>query len=309
MNTPTTSKLPPLFFSHGSPMLAIEPGATGAFVQRVGPAIDATFGRPRAILAVSAHSTARVPVLLAAARQHAVHDFGGFPDALYQLRYDSPGAPDLAVRIEGLLAGTGVQRLDQGGLDHGIWSMLRFAYPGADVPVLPLAWNPGLPPEQLFALGERLAPLADEGVLVMGSGSITHNLRRVFARGQAEVDAEEVAESRTFRTWMHERSAARDWDALFDYRRRAPHAVDMHPTDEHLLPWFIAAGVAGRDVAPTRLFEGVTYGCLGMDAYGFGPTATALQMPVQGDTNAQVAVAGCAVWGCKGPAHKGAGAR
>ena len=183
------SALPTLFLSHGSPMLALEPGTTGPFLQALGPAIDASFGRPRAILAVSAHSTSREPVLLAAARHHAVHDFGGFPDALYQLQYNAPGAPELAARVQGLLAQAGwpVHSVDQGGLDHGIWSMLRFMYPAADIPVLPLAWVPMLPPAQQYALGEALAALSQQGVLVMGTGSITHNLRRVFAGGRTNL--------------------------------------------------------------------------------------------------------------------------
>jgi len=270
--------LPPLFLSHGSPMLALEPGATGEFVARLGPAIDRTFGRPKAVLAVSAHSTAREPVLLASARQHAVHDFGGFPDALYQLRYDAPGAPELAPRVAALLgeAGERAHVLDQGGLDHGIWSMLRFMYPGADLPVLPLAWMPDRPPAEQLAFGRALAALSDEGVLIMGSGSITHNLRRVFAQGRADLGAPEIPESRGFRDWFAERSQARDWAALQDYQRQAPSAADMHPTDEHLLPWFVAAGAGGEATAPLRLHEGVTYGCLGMDVYAFGPGASAL---------------------------------
>ncbi|KQV78738.1 dioxygenase [Rhizobacter sp. Root1221] len=270
--------LPPLFLSHGSPMLALEPGATGAFASALGAAIDRTFGRPQAVLAVSAHSTARAPVLLAAARQHAVHDFGGFPEPLYALRYDAPGAPGLAPAVAALLGAAGEQPhvVGQGGLDHGIWSMLRFMYPDADVPVLPLAWMPHQSPERQFAFGQALAALSAQGVLVMGSGSITHNLRRVFASGRAEVDAEEVPESRQFRDWFAARSAGRDWPALWDYRRQAPFAADMHPTDEHLLPWFVAAGAGGEAEAPVRLFDAVTYGCLGMDAYAFGPAAPAL---------------------------------
>jgi 4,5-DOPA dioxygenase extradiol len=207
--------LPALFLSHGSPMMALEPGVTGPFLQKLGPAIDATFGRPRAILAVSAHSTAREPVLLAAAQHKAVHDFGGFPDALYQLQYDAPGAPELAATVQNLLsqAGLPVHSVNEGGLDHGIWSMLRFMYPEAGIPVLPLAWVPNLPPAQQFALGEVLATLREQGVLVMGSGSITHNLRRVFAGNRPHVDAKEIAESTAFRHWMNERSEARDWDA------------------------------------------------------------------------------------------------
>lgn len=271
--------LPAIFLSHGSPMMALEPGTTGPFLQRLGAALDAHHPRPKAILAVSAHTAAREPVLLGAARHQAVHDFGGFPDALYQLQYDAPGTPELAVQVEARLraAGLPVHHSDQGGLDHGIWSMLRFMRPQADIPVLPLAWVPNLPPAQQFALGELLASLADEGVLVMGTGSITHNLRRIFSGGRPAVDAPEIAESQAFRRWMAERSAARDWDALFDYRKQAPAAVDMHPTDEHLLPWYVAAGAGGRAHTPERLYESVTYGCLGMDAYAFGPGAAALK--------------------------------
>ena len=283
-----TSALPSIFVSHGSPMIAVEPGATGAFLQRLGPAIDATFGRPRAVLAISAHTLARQPALLAAARHDTVHDFGGFPDALYGLRYDAPGAPALANEVQALLAGAGIDapRVDRGGLDHGIWTALRYLYPGADMPVLPLALVPDLAPSAQFALGEALAPLREEGVLVFGTGSITHNLRLVFAqRPRAGGDvhradtaaSEEMPESRAFRDWFAERSAARDWEALFDYRRRAPHAVLMHPTDEHLLPWYPAAGAGGRDAAPLRLHEDVTLGCLGMDCYAFGDSAGALR--------------------------------
>jgi len=218
-------------------------------------------------------------VLLAGVRHHAVHDFGGFPDALFKLQYDPPGAPELADQVETMLMQIGlpVHRTDDGGLDHGIWSMLRFMFPQADIPVLPLAWVPNLPTAQQFALGEALAPLAQQGVLIMGTGSITHNLRRIFSGAQPTLDATEVVESTSFRQWMLERSTERDWDALLAYRQQAPHAQDMHPTDEHLLPWFVAAGAGGRDAAPRRLHEAVTYGCLGMDAYAFGAAAPVLQ--------------------------------
>ena len=269
----TTSPLPPLFVSHGSPMIALQPGAAGAFLSRLGPAIDATFGRPRAIVALSAHTLARTPLLLAAARHEAVYDFGNFDERLFTLRYDAPGAPELAERVAAL---SGARVVAQGGLDHGIWTALRYLYPDADVPVLPLAWSPHTSPAALFALGRTLAPLADEGVLVLGSGSITHNLHRVFASGMHDAGQPEIAESAAFRAWMQARSAACDWDALFDYRARAPHAADMHPSDEHLLPWYAAAGAGGREAAPLRLHESVTFGALGMDTYAFGPAAPAL---------------------------------
>ena len=274
-----TAELPSLFVSHGSPMIALEPGAAGAFMQRLGPRIDATFGRPRAIVSVSAHTAARMPVLLAAPRHEAIYDFGGFDPKLQTLRYDAPGAPALAPRIAELLAAAGiaVQTVPEGGLDHGAWTALRYIYPAAEIPILPLAFVPNQPPAEQFRLGEALAPLAREGVLVLGSGSITHNLRRIFSNGlRAPTDQPEIPESAAFRRWMHERSAARDWDTLFAYRSRAPHAVDMHPTDEHLLPWYVAAGAGGRDAAPVRLHDSVTLGSLGMDAYACG--APALQL-------------------------------
>jgi 4,5-DOPA dioxygenase extradiol len=277
MDTPTSS---PIFISHGSPMTALEPRAAGAFMQELGPAIEAAFGRPKAIVAISAHTLARAPVLLAAPRHEAVYDFGGFDDRLYSLRYDAPGDPALAAVVEQLLRGAGiaVHRLEQGGLDHGIWTPLRYMWPAADIPVLPLAFVPSWSPRQLFDFGAALAPLATQGVLVMGTGSITHNLRRVFAGGlNADADAPEIAESAAFRQWMQQRSSGLEWDALFDYRRQAPHALDMHPTDEHLLPWYVAAGAGGRDAPPLRLHHSQSFGSLGMDAYAFGPAATRLR--------------------------------
>jgi len=276
----STSTFAPLFVSHGSPMTALQPGAVGAFWRQLGAALQRR--RPRAILALSAHTLAREPLLLAGERQHAVYDFGGFDPELYTLRYDAPGAPGLAAELLQRLGNARVRALPEAGLDHGIWTVLRFMFPDADVPVLPMAWSPRASPAELFQLGQDLAPLAEDGVLIIGSGSITHNLRRVFAQGMPPIDAPEIRESAEFRAWMLARSAARDWDALLDYRQQAPHAVDMHPTDEHLLPWFIAAGAGGRQDAPQRLHDSLTYGCLGMDAYAFGPQAAELarELPI-----------------------------
>ncbi len=274
------SALPPIFVSHGSPMIALEPGDAGAFMKRLGPAIDAAFGRPKAIVSVSAHTAARVPVVLGAARHEAIYDFGNFDRRLNEIRYDAPGDPALATRMTALLraAGIAAQQVDEGGLDHGAWTALRYIYPDADIPIVPLAFVPSDPPAKQFALGAALASLAGEGVLVLGSGSITHNLRRVFSGGGLHPDKArpEIPESAAFRRWIADRSAARDWDALFAYRGQAPHAVDMHPTDEHLLPWYVAAGAGGREQPPQRIHASATMGSLGMDAYAFGPQAPRL---------------------------------
>ncbi len=270
--------LPPLFISHGSPMTALEPREAGAFMQRLGPAITAAFGRPRAIVVASAHTLTREPVLLAAPQHQAVYDFGGFDPKLSTLRYDAPGAPALAGRVEALLhaAGLPVHRVAEGGLDHGIWTPLRYMFPEADIPVLPLGWPPQWTPAQLFALGSALAPLAAEGVLLMGSGSITHNLRRAFANGRMpSAQAPATPESTAFRGWFADATAAGDWQALFDYRAQAPFAALMHPSDEHLLPFYVAAGAGGQRPA-ARIHDSLTFGDLGMDAYAFGPQGASL---------------------------------
>jgi 4,5-DOPA dioxygenase extradiol len=154
-------------------MIALEPGAAGAFMQRLGPLIDATFGRPKAIVSVSAHTAASTPVLLAAARHEAIYDFGGFDPRLRTLRYDASGDPALAERIATELQSRGiaVQLTAAGGLDHGAWTALRYLYPAADIPIVPLAFVPSEAPEQQFALGAALEPLAEEEVLVSRAGA------------------------------------------------------------------------------------------------------------------------------------------
>jgi 4,5-DOPA dioxygenase extradiol len=155
--------------------------------------------------------------------------------------------------------------------------VLRFAWPQADVPVVPVSLAPQHSPESQWSLGEALAPLLAEGVLVLGSGSLTHDLRRLFGvEPPPAVDAAEIAECAGFRGWVAERSAAGDREALLEYRRRAPFGAAMHPTDEHWLPFYIAAGAGGSDARPQRLHEAVTYGCVAMDAYAFGSGAAGL---------------------------------
>lgn len=270
--------LPTLFVSHGSPMTALEPREAGAYFGRLGPAIVERFGRPKAVLGVSAHTLAHGHYLLGADRHAAVYDFGGFPEPLYRLRYDAPGAPALAPRVAALLDAAGMPAtvLPQGGLDHGLWTPMRYLFPDADIPVLPLSFSPDDSPAHLWALGQALAPLADEGVLILASGSLTHNLRMVFGPGGGDIDARETPETAAFRRWVLERSQARDWPALLDYRRQAPHARLMHPTDEHWLPFYVAAGAGGAEAEPRRLHASLTFGCLAMDLYAFGKGAAAL---------------------------------
>jgi 4,5-DOPA dioxygenase extradiol len=256
--------LPSLYISHGSPMTSLHPGLTGARLAE----LAAVLPRPKAIVMASAHWLSRKPLVGSAAIPETIHDFGGFPAALYQLRYPAPGSPALAERVAQLLdqaklaPGTDPAR----GLDHGAWVPLRLLYPDADIPVVPVSIQPELGPAHHYALGQALAPLRDEGVLVIGSGSITHNLHDLRAGYSDERQAPYV---KPFIDWIEQKLAAGDIDALLDYRRQAPFAERAHPTDEHLLPLFVALGAAGASAQAQRIDAGIDMGLLAMDIYRF----------------------------------------
>ena len=261
--------LPSLYISHGSPMTALQPGP----VRERLAALASELPRPQAIVIATAHWLSPQPKVGAAARPETVHDFFGFPPALYQIRYPAPGAPALAGRVLQRLADAGLQpAADPGqGLDHGAWVPLRLLYPDADIPVVPLSIQPQLGPAQHLALGRALAPLRDEGVLLIGSGSITHNLgdlRMGYGPGR------EAPYVRPFVDWIEQRLAAGDVDALLDYRRQAPFAERAHPTDEHLLPLFVALGAAGMQPRAQRIEAGIDHGILAMDIYRFEGAGT-----------------------------------
>ncbi|WP_454732502.1 MULTISPECIES: DODA-type extradiol aromatic ring-opening family dioxygenase [Cupriavidus] len=280
--------LPAIYVSHGSPMLALEPGPSGAALDALGEQLRAR--RPRAVLVISAHWIYSTLVVGTRERQEAWHDFGGFPRALYELRYDAPGSPALAGRVKALVEaarvpGAAVVLEDEDRpLDHGAWMPLRRLFPAADVPVVQLALNPYLPPAAQIEIGRALAPLRGDGVLVMASGSFTHNLQEVFGAGgrreQHGGPAEPYVDA--FRGWMvdalGEALASGDTSRIADYRAQAPYARRAHPTDEHLLPFFVALGAAlgPCDAAPApqpaaveRVADDVTYGVLAMDTFVF----------------------------------------
>jgi 4,5-DOPA dioxygenase extradiol len=260
--------LPSLFISHGSPMHALEPGAAGAAWEKLARSLP----RPRAILMTSAHWETNVPMLTGSAKPETIHDFSGFPPALYRLRYPAPGDPDLAQRARGLLADAGFTAAVDGcrGLDHGAWSPLLYMYPEADIPVVQLSLQPELGPRHHYRLGAALAGLAERGVLLVGSGHMTHNLRD-WLRGAKDVAPAPYALE--FQSWVNGRIAAGDHEALVEYRSRAPHAVRAHPTDEHFLPLFFALGAAGTSARPQRIYDAIEGGALAMDAYAFEPAA------------------------------------
>jgi 4,5-DOPA dioxygenase extradiol len=259
-----------LFVSHGAPTMALEPGSAGLALAALGRELP----RPRAILVLSAHWDTPVPTVSAASRPDTIHDFHGFPAELYRIVYPASGAPELAQRTTGLLSAAGIPvAVDPGrGLDHGAWVPLRLMYPEADVPVTQLSIQTGSGPAHHLRIGAALAPLLDEGVLVIGSGSMTHNLREVQFSVPEGPATPYVSD---FQAWMQATLARGDADALIDYRRLAPGAVRAHPTDEHLLPLFAAYGAAGASPQVRRLGDSVTFRVLAMDAYQFAPVAAA----------------------------------
>lgn len=258
------NRLPALFVSHGAPTLAFEPGPTRGFLAQLG----AELPRPRAILAVSAHWETGAPAVSAAVRPETIHDFYGFPQELYALRYPAPGAPGLAARVVQALdaAGLTAETDPERGLDHGAWVPLMLMYPQADIPVAQLSVQGGLGPVHHWRLGEALRPLRDEGVLIMASGSVTHNLREF---GRHAYDGPPPDWVGGFNDWLQRAVEAGDREALIDYRSRAPHAARNHPTEEHLLPLLVAAGASTPGIAAQRLHAAYTYGVIGMDAYCF----------------------------------------
>ena len=260
--------LPSVFVSHGAPTLALEPAEAGAMLARLGRELP----RPQSILVVSAHWEAGRPAVSAATLPRTIHDFYGFPPELYSLAYGAPGAPGLAARVKELLVAAGMQceESPDRGLDHGAWVPLRYLYPDADIPVTQLAVSPGLGAAHHLELGRALAPLAEEGVLVLGSGGLTHNLREVRFDSPAPPAPDWVS---AFADWAGAAVAAGDAAALVDYRRRGPHACRNHPSDEHFLPLLVAMGAAGKDAAGVRVPGGVSHGVLAMDAFVFSPSS------------------------------------
>lgn len=256
--------MPVLFLSHGAPTLPLEAGETGTAWQQLG----AQLPKPSAILVISAHWETRIPTVSRAIHPETIHDFSGFPEALYNLRYPAPGAPEMAQAAALALKQTNIpaQLDDTHGLDHGAWVPLSFLFPQADIPVAQLSLQPDKNPAWHVALGRALHPLREQDVLIIGSGSVTHNLHAVFKHPQGEPAPDWVTE---FRDWIATKIAAGDLAALIEYRSRAPHAVQNHPTDEHLLPLFVALGAANRIDSALHLNRVMTYGLLAMDIWLF----------------------------------------
>lgn len=257
---------PVLFVPHGAPTFALRPGAAGAALV----AKAATLALPRAIVIVSAHWDTAVPTVGFAEKLETIHDFWGFPEALYAIRYPASGCPEASREVVAAIAAAGLPVASDAtrGLDHGAWVPLRLMFPDAQIPVIPLSLQSRGGPQQAWQLGRALAPLVERGFLVVASGNITHNLRdfqRAYAGGGTPAYVREFAD------WLDAQLAAGNRDALLDYRQLAPGAVQAQPTEEHLLPLFVALAAAGDDADYERFHAGIDDYVLAMDAYQFLP--------------------------------------
>ncbi len=262
-----TTRQPALFVPHGAPTFALRPGAAGAAMRQMADRLE----RPRAIVIVSPHWETAVPTVGLAERLETIHDFWGFPEELYALRYPATGCREAADEVVAALqaAKLPVATDAERGLDHGAWVPLRLMFPDADIPVVPLSVQAQLGPEHHYRVGRALAPLADKGFLIIGSGSITHNLRDYQMAYQ--MGGQTPTYVREFADWMSGKLATDDTVALLDYRSQAPQASRAHPRDEHLLPLYVAYGAAGEQPKTERFHAGIDDYVIAMDAYRFLP--------------------------------------
>ncbi|MBK9574038.1 MAG: dioxygenase [Rhodoferax sp.] len=274
MNAPI--KLAPvLFVSHGAPTFALEPGTLGPRLRALGQQLDGV----RAVLVVSPHWQTRGVQVMTGTQPETVHDFGGFPSVLYTLRYPAAGHPQLAAEAARLLAQAGWSvGLDaRRGLDHGAWVPLLHLLPNADLPVFQVSMPVDLDAAGALQLGRALASLRAQGVMILASGSMTHNL---YELGQSGAVAADYAVE--FTHWVRQVVTAHDTERLVNYRKLAPHAQRAHPTEEHFLPLLVAVGASSGGEAVQVVDGGVTYGVVSMESYAWG-AVTNLQKPKMPD--------------------------
>jgi 4,5-DOPA dioxygenase extradiol len=255
-------RFPSVFLSHGAPTVAVEQGPeTRAWAE-----LARTLGKPEAILMVSAHWETDKPAVSGAERPETIHDFNGFPRELYEQRYPAPGAPQLAAKVAATLTQRGFPTTIDAtrGLDHGAWVPLKWMYPSADIPVTQLSVQSRRGARHHYELGRALEVVRNDGVLVLASGGVVHNLRDLDWNAQGR---EPIAWARAFNDWIASRVEAGAVDELIDYRKLAPSAQRSHPTDDHFDPFFVALGAGGPHAQ--RLDLGFALGTLSMDGYVF----------------------------------------
>jgi len=262
--TPVVQQLtmPSVFVSHGSPMVALQAGPYQDALAQFGRSV-----RPRAIVAISAHGRGGKTVSVTSVKRNTtIHDFGGFPAPLYELTYNAPGDPELASHIVRLLRENGFQAATSAdrGLDHGTWIPLQLMYPEADIPIVAMSIPFELSPEELYKIGQALAPLRQQGVMIFGSGGIVHNLRLVhFADPQAPVEPWAAEFDRWFGNMVEQNNLA----DLFNYEQAGPHAHLAVPTFEHLAPVFVVLGAVSKPKEVTTIYAGFEHGNISMQSF------------------------------------------
>ncbi|HEX7115355.1 MAG TPA: class III extradiol ring-cleavage dioxygenase [Steroidobacter sp.] len=277
---------PALFISHGAPTFAVEPGQLGARLSAIRPRLEAV----KALLVVSPHWRTERLTFMTTLAPETLHDFSGFPEPLYQLQHPAPGHPEVALEIANdfALSGWPVQLDSRRGLDHGAWVPLRYLDPKAEIPTFQVSLPHGLDPVRALRLGRELAPWRRQGVAIIGSGSLTHNLYELRWN-----ESDEDSYAREFTQWVRDVILKRDLDRLVRYRELAPHARRAHPTEEHFLPLLIAAGASCENESIEVLEGGMTYGVLSMESYGWGVQhPLCRERPIAADAGEERAPAG-----------------
>jgi 4,5-DOPA dioxygenase extradiol len=260
------TEFPTLFVSHGAPNLILHESPARDCLASLGEQL----GRPQAILIASAHFEATTPSFCADKNPGMIYDFKGFEDELYNVVYSAPGLPQLAELGAYLVeqGGFPANEISGRGFDHGVWVPLVLMYPDASIPVVQLSIQPAQGAGHHIALGRALKALRKQGVLVVGSGSLTHNLEEVLNGGHA-FDAPAPYWVQEFDDWVLAKAEAGDIEAIADYRSLAPHARDNHPSEEHFLPLPFAFGAAGEGAKGRRVHHSIQRGVMAMDAYLF----------------------------------------
>ena len=262
-----TTPSPVLFIAHGSPMFALEPGEAGAALHT----LSRELAPPRAVLVISPHWETELPTVgtaeaVAGQRLETIHDFGGFDPRLHAIQYLANGSPEAAQEVLAALQATGLPATSdpRRGLDHGAWVPLRYLFPSADVPVVPLSIQHHGGPGHAYRVGQALAPLAQQGWLIVATGNITHNLRDwQMASGGMAIDP---SYAQRFSDWVAQQLAAHNAAALLQYRELQGEALRAQPRDEHLLPLFTALGAAGPDRHPRAVHRGLSDHVIAMDS-------------------------------------------
>jgi 4,5-DOPA dioxygenase extradiol len=256
------SLMPALFVSHGAPTLLIDECPASEFLKKLSNIIP----KPSAILVISAHWETKNPRITSKLDPHLIYDFGGFPDELYKAEYNVKGSAMLALQVKDLLKDFRAELDEIRGLDHGVWVPLKLIYPEADIPVVQLSINSNRDANYHYELGKKLFELREQGVLIIGSGSITHNLRAFFGH---QLNSAPDNHAEEFSEWVHETLKNNKIKTLTKFEEKAPHASWNHPTTEHFMPLLATCGAAGEKPQIIRLHQSFTYGVISMDVYLF----------------------------------------